>query len=92
MRTIAPYPKLFVNQSVAGAGLLALSRFFTDFDRLTPRSAATPDIAIKSLRPASLRTGVPENRHFLLLSPTNSTTYKRGSTQHGSFWQIEIAS
>jgi hypothetical protein len=41
--------------------------------------------AIKSLRPASLRTGLPENRHFLLLSPTKSTTYKRGATQHGSF-------
>jgi hypothetical protein len=48
--------------------------------------------AIKSLRPASLRTGLPENRHFLLLSPTNSTTYNRGATQHGSFWQTEIAS
>jgi hypothetical protein len=48
--------------------------------------------AIKSLRPASLRTGLPENRHLATLSPTKSTTYNRGATQHGSFWQTEIAS
>ncbi len=48
--------------------------------------------AIKSLRLASLRTGLPENRHFLPLSPTNSTTYNRGATQHGTFWQTELAS
>ncbi|NQE35943.1 hypothetical protein E5S67_03705 [Microcoleus sp. IPMA8] len=41
MRAIAPYRKLFVNQSVAGAGLLVLSRFFTDFDRPAPISPTT---------------------------------------------------
>jgi hypothetical protein len=44
---------------------------------------------IKNLRPASLRTGVPENRHLRTLSPTNITKYKRGTTQHGNCWQTE---